>query len=397
MRKAINARMKDKAEVLESCSEINALTLAGIHDLVITQLQKQGFNHSNGFLLPPENNSKEDIRLRHKEAVDHNRARARKSLRKHEANLLTRIANGPEVVPERINPGIVEVQAGSQDELLFRYAALHWSIPISSGYGRRLRFLVIDQSNEKLIGIIGLGDPVFGLRARDEWVGWDYETRRHKLRYVMEAFVLGAVPPYSHLLCGKLVALLTTSNEVRGAFKRRYGKRSAIISQRRGDGRLALITTSSALGRSSIYNRIRYLDEPVFNRVGYTSGWGEIYFSNGLYAPLYAYAKANLKPTAKHTDWGKGFRNRQEVIRKCLQSLGFSRKVLRHQITREVFAVPLAKNARKFLSGENTRLYQHDRSVSDLSDWFMDRWLLPRAQWDRRYLEWGQSDWQLWE
>jgi len=317
-------------------------------------------------------------------------------MEKHEENLLARIANGAEVVPWQIDPAIVEVQSGSPDELLFRYAALHWSIPISSGYGRRLRFLVVDQSNEKLIGIIGLGDPVFSLKARDEWVGWDHETRRHKLRHVMEAFVLGAVPPYSYLLCGKLVALLAASNEVRHAFRKKYGKRHAAISHRPGDGRLALITTSSALGRSSIYNRLRYHGETVFNSVGYTSGWGEIYFSNGLYAPLQAYAEANLNPTARHADWGTGFRNRQEVIRKCLQDLGLSQKIRRHQIMREVFAVPLAKNARKFLSGENTRLYRCDRSASELSHWFLDRWLLPRAQRDIKYLEWSRDDWRLW-
>ncbi|MDD9815348.1 MAG: DUF4338 domain-containing protein [Gammaproteobacteria bacterium] len=364
--------------------------------LVFEQLQKQGFNWSDGCLTPPENKGKEDIRRRHQQAVEHNRAKARKVMEKHEESLLARIANGVEVVPGQITPAIVEVKSRSPDELLFRYAALHWSIPISSGYGRRLRFLVVDQSNEKLIGIIGLGDPVFSLKARDEWVGWDHETRRHKLRHVMEAFVLGAVPPYSYLLCGKLVALLAASNEVRHAFRKKYGKRHAAISHRPGDGRLALITTSSALGRSSIYNRLRYHGETVFNSVGYTSGWGEIYFSNGLYAPLQAYAEANLNPTARHADWGTGFRNRQEVIRKCLQDLGLSQKIRRHQIMREVFAVPLAKNARKFLSGENTRLYRCDRSASELSHWFLDRWLLPRAQRDIKYLEWSRDDWRLW-
>lgn len=365
--------------------------------LVFGQLQEQGFNWSDGCLVPPENKDKEDIRRRHRQAVLHNRARARKVMERCEGSLLARIANGVEVVPGQIEPAIVEVKSGGIDELLFRYAALHWSIPISSGYGRRLRFLVIDQSNQKLIGIIGLGDPVFSLKARDEWVGWDHETRRHKLRHVMEAFVLGAVPPYSYLLCGKLVALLAASNEVRHAFRKKYGNRHTAISHRPGDGRLALITTSSALGRSSIYNRLRYHGETVFNSVGYTSGWGEIYFSNGLYAPLQAYAGANLQPTARHVAWGKGFRNRQEVIRKCLQDLGLSQKIRRHQIMREVFAVPLAKNTREFLSDEHSRLYQFDRSASALSCWFLDRWLIPRAQRDVKFLEWNRDDWRLWD
>jgi hypothetical protein len=39
----------------------------------------------------------------------------------------------------------------------------------------------------------------------------------------MDAFVLGAVPPYSMLLGSKLVALLATTEEVARAFKRKSG------------------------------------------------------------------------------------------------------------------------------------------------------------------------------
>ena len=35
------------------------------------------------------------------------------------------------------------------------------------GFGRRLRFLVWDDSNGKLIGILAIGDPVFNLSVRD--------------------------------------------------------------------------------------------------------------------------------------------------------------------------------------------------------------------------------------
>jgi hypothetical protein len=103
------------------------------------------------------------------------------------------------------------------DGLLWRWLSLHWSIPVSSGYGRRLRFLVIDNGHHgKVIGLIGLADPVFALGARESWVGWDAPTRSQRLANVMDAYVLGAVPPYSGLLGGKLVALLATS--IREAF-----------------------------------------------------------------------------------------------------------------------------------------------------------------------------------
>ena len=81
---------------------------------------------------------------------------------------------------------------------------------------------------------------------------------RQRLRYVMDLFVLGVVPPYSFLLGGKLVALLATSNEVRTIFERKYAGRNALISHTQHNGTLALLTTTSALGRSSIYNRLTF-------------------------------------------------------------------------------------------------------------------------------------------
>jgi hypothetical protein len=53
------------------------------------------------------------------------------------------------------------------------------------------------------------------------------------------------------------VAMLCASDEVRQAFQRKYGKGESLITGTTADGRLALIATTSALGRSSIYNRLR--------------------------------------------------------------------------------------------------------------------------------------------
>ncbi len=375
---------------------LNPPTKDELLEKVVSELLKQGFVLSNGRLIAPKNNGKDDIRERHRQAVQHKIQKAKAGLGRYEIRLLNRIANGEDVCTEKIQPELIEVKPDSEDELLFRYVKLHWSIPISSGYGRRLRFLVMDKSNAKLIGIIGLGDPVFGVKARDEWIGWDFETRRNNLRYAMDAFVLGAVPPYSMLLCGKLVALLVSSNEVRASFKKKYSRRTSLITERPNDGRLALITTTSALGRSSIYNRLRFDKKLVFESVGYTSAWGELYFSNGLYAPLFAYAEANLCPTAKQESWGKGFRNRREVVMKCLQALGLSRNALQHRIEREVFVVPLARNTSAFLCGKHTRLYSYDRPTSALSDWFLERWLLPRADKDKGFQSWRAEEWRLW-
>lgn len=368
----------------------------GLREKVIGSLRAQGFRVRNGAILPPKELSKGKIRELHETAVKHRIGRAKDGLSRVEENLLRHIASGYEVLPPRISPRLVEVVPESEEELLFRYASLHWSIPVSSGYGRRLRFLVVDENNGKLVGLIGLGDPVYNLGPRDEWIGWTPSDRKKRLGHVMDAFVLGAVPPYSFLLCGKLVAMLAASETVRRAFGRKYGGARSVIRRRVHDGRLALITTASALGRSSVYNRLRFEDRLLYQSVGFTKGSGEFHFSNGLYGAITEFAEKHCEPTAKQERWGTGFRNRREVIKKCLPALGLSSDWVYHGIAREVFVVPLARNTREFLQGQHTRLLWFQQSEAEIFEYFRDRWMLPRASWDERFRSWSRDEWAIW-
>jgi hypothetical protein len=363
---------------------------------VLRSLRAQGFRMHAGQLIPPDATNKEQLRLLHAKAVRHQVERSREGLKRHESRLLTYIANGSEIDPKSIHPRLVVVKPDSEDELLFRYARLHWSIPVSAGYGRRLRYCVYDESNGKLMGVFGLADPIFSLGPRDRWIGWDLAQRKARLQCVMDLFVLGAVPPYSQLLCGKLIALLATSIEVQRAFRRKYGGDHAFISGEPLDGRLALLTTTSALGRSSLYNRLVFQDEPVFESLGYTQGSGEFHFGNGLYTELKALAEAHCEASAKHARWGNGFRNRRELVRKALPLLGLSRDLVYHGVQREIFVAPLARNTKAFLRGEHRRLRLFKRTTEELFAWFRKRWLLPRAVRDSRYQDFEAESYRLW-
>ncbi len=383
--------MKNETYEIQVKLETNELK-----EKIIKSLEGQGFIVDNDSIFLPDCSDKEDIRRMHGQAVTSKIQRSAKGLKRYENHLIKRLAFGNEVVPKRISPYLKQVLPDSEDELLFRYVSLHWSIPVSSGYGRRLRFLVLDRHTDKLMGIFGLGDPVFDLAARDKWVGWNREDRRNRLHHVMDAFVLGAVPPYSFLLSGKLVAMLVASNEVREAFRAKYANRYSKISGKQQDGRLAMISTTSALGRSSIYNRLKFNGRLLYHSVGFTAGSGDFHFSNGIYRDIIEFALKHCKPTAKKAQWGNGFRNRREVVRKVLSTLGLSSKLVYHQIRREIFLIPLAVNSCEFLRGEDTDLHFYDQSVDALFDWFRKRWLLPRAEWDKRFREFNPESYRLW-
>ena len=308
-------------------------------------LKAQGFTVAQDRVSFRQKNDKRSIRKRHEHAVAKKAELANPALSQHEDWLLNYIASGHELDPDRIKPKLVQVQPDTEHSRLFRYACLHWSIPISDGYGRRLRFLIFDESINKLMGLFALGDPVYAIKDRDRWVGWNAIAKAERLYHVMDAYVLGGVQPYSRLLAGKLVALAVTTNEVRHAFAARYGNRKTLISGKKRKPHLALITTTSALGRSSIYNRVKYRKRLVMKSVGFTNGWGEFHFSNGVYDDLSEFAGKHCAPTAKNEVWGAGFRNRRELVRKALAKLGFPQEMLNHGIKRELFIAPLATSA----------------------------------------------------
>lgn len=181
---------------------------------ILHHLRTDGYSIEKGVLTPPKFNDKDTVRQIYarsrKKLLDQNRD----WIERLEPQLLRWFADGKDIVPARIDPTLVPVKS-ELERKLFTYASLLWSVPPSLGYGRRMRYLVLDRSNDKLIGILGLCAPVLGLKARDQWIGWTTPQRWERLWHVMDAYALGAVPPYSFLLCGKLVAMLATSNEVR--------------------------------------------------------------------------------------------------------------------------------------------------------------------------------------
>lgn len=372
------------------------MTADELRACIIQMLEVQGYVVNGNRLEMPESLTKNDYRRMNELAVAKRLSESESTLRQHEPRLIRYIANGRDIYPEKINPKLVLVQSGSEGELLFRYASLHWSIPVSSGYGRRLRFLVLDQHNGKLIGVLGLGDPVFSLKDRDEWIGWDKEMRSSRLYHVMDAFVLGAVPPYSNLLCGKLIAMLALSNEVQNAFRSKYSGHVSLIKNETRPPILAMLTTTSAFGRSSIYNRLRIAGVQYWQSVGFTQGSGEFHFSNELYEEIRSYVEANCKPTMRHRNWGAGFRNRREVLKKCLASLGLSQQLIYHGIRREIFAAPLGSKALEFLCGKADDPELYDRPADYLTELFRERWLLPRAARHPDYLDFTNDAYLLW-
>lgn len=333
--------------------------------------------------------SKDAIRASHAPQRCENFRREQRALGRRWERLLDNFASGSDIRPEAIDPELIPVEAERESGDLFRLATLCWSVPVSRGFGRRMRYLVRDRSNGKLIGVFALGDPVFNLRVRDAWIGWSVNDRRARLVNVMDGYVVGAVPPYAQLLGGKLVASLIGSAEVGEAFAIRYGASTGIISGEQKGARLALVTITSALGRSSLYNRLRLTVPPPdeskgatimeLKRLGSTQGYGHFQLSESLFARLRDVLIKEHHAYASGHQYGQGPNWRLRVARVALERLGLSGDLLRHGIARDVYAMPLAANVQDYLAGRAATLTTDQPSVRCIAAAARTRWMVPRA------------------
>lgn len=367
---------------------------------VLDSLREQGFHVLGEDALLAPVADKSGLRALHEHAVEAQRERARGALARHDKKFVKRLADGRTLDVTRIDPALVILTPGRHnDALLWRWCSLHWSIPVSGGYGRRIRALVVDRGhNDAVMGLIGLADPVYSLGIRDTAIGWNAAQRGERLTSVMDAFVLGAVPPYNDLLAGKLAALLLRSDELRDTFAERYGTRETLISRRNPEAQLAMVTTASALGRSSVYNRVRAEDGSLaLESVGYTQGTGDFHFSGEIYDLLVEAARNGMDENAgthRHELWGQGFRNRREVTQRGLRAVGLNPGRFRmHGVQREVFLAPLARNSLEWLRGEDDALDWCSEPTVKLGAWWKKNWMAGRAE---RATTWRQFDPESW-
>lgn len=347
------------------------------------ELKRSGFVKEDGRLWPREELTKETIRELHRRQRVALLRRSRPFIEQWEDRIIGEFANGDEVDPRRIRPVVEQVTGDGYDAALFRFATLHWSVPVSVGYGRRTRFLVRDCSTERLIGVFALGDPVYNLRTRDDRIGWNVEQRSARLYNVLDAFVLGAVPPYRELLGGKLVAMAATSREVAAQIQAKYEGRATIISEARKDPRPVLITTTSALGRSSLYSRLRFRDRLLFQPIGYTEGFGHFQFSDSLFAGLCEFL-SNDGGVPSH-EYGNGPNWRLRTIRRALGKIGIEDDLLHHGVRRQVFLAPRAINWRQFLKGETDEPSWYRLHLGEMAAFYRRRWAVPRSERDERF------------
>lgn len=231
---------------------------------------------------------------------------------------------------------------------------------------------------------------------------------RHVGTSILELNVCGAIPPYNHLLAGKLTALLMCSPQVASDYRTRYGSMpSEIASQLRGErvirpAELVYIgTTALYTAGASQYNRLRLpagllredAPETPIRYLGTTVGYGTAHISDATTAALEMTSDGDFLQV-NHV-LGEGVSPKMRIIRRGLDAIFrdgqrvLSDKMAQHQMQRLIYGVWLAENGRDYLLGmTNQPRYIWEETLSPtegterIAAFWRARWLDARIRHD---------------
>jgi len=152
---------------------------------------------------------------------------------------------------------------------------------------------------------------------------------------------------------------------------------------------LVALTTTSAFGRSSLYNRLTYNDELLAQSIGYTEGYGSFHLMH-----LYPLFREYLEGMGISTrgGFGTGPRRKWQTMVRALERLGFSADLLKHGVKREAFLFPLASNVKDYMEGRADEPIYFDRPFAELTAYWRKRWLLGRAERVDGWQEWRREE-----
>lgn len=361
-------------------------TAEELRKLVLEELWSLGFEFQDGQIIP-RGKDRDFHRKLHAPAREIILTDSRNWIASAWSKYESFFASGSEVNPEKVFPKLVEVTTQKERDI-FRIARYTWSLPYTKGYGRRLQFLLIDESNEKLIGILGLQSPPLSYPARDRMFSFNGQ-KTEKVNQTMDIYTLGAIPPYSNLLGGKLLALAAMSNEIRKAYKAKYENRVTEMEGRVLPAELVALTTTSAYGRSSIYNRLSYNGEVKIKSIGFTEGYGAFHFER-VYPKIREFLEAQGIDTTG--GFGKGPRIKWQTMVRALEKIGLGSEMLKHHIKREAFLFPLIKNLKNYFEDIDEIPEYIDVNFRELTDFWKRRWLLPRAKRVEHWKKWEKHE-----
>lgn len=341
---------------------------------IVKYLKSQGFKINPHLRLVEQ--SKESIRKVHY-------LKRKEQLRNHSKFLLRNFnliknhcVSGKNLDPKKIDLKLIEIHSGSKYEKIFLWWNLiWWSLPYTRPIGRQMRFLLWDIEQDAPFGLIGLQSPPLRSSVRDEFLGLNKENVDYWINQSLYGQRIGALPPYNELIGGKMVALALTSNEIRERYAEKYDNKKTLLNKRILPNRLLFITTTSAFGKSSMYERINYKSERVSKFIGFTEGSGTFHISEELYEDCLQFLE-QLGINVKR-GYGTGPSRKLKLIDRAFKKLNIP-NLLYHQIKRGYYLFSNVENLHEIIHNDQDPIF-NDRPFNNLLEFWLKRWCIPRS------------------
>lgn len=350
-----------------------------LRNKIIASLKKQGF-YINPHLRPKKN-EKDTLRKIHEQKRLEQLKLHKKFLLENFDTIKNFSVDGKDLKPDKIDLKLIEIESDTlESKLFFWWNLVWWSLPYDRPIGRQMRFILWDEYHDAPFGLIGLQSPPLASSVRDNFIGLNNGNKEYWINQSMYGQRIGALPPYNELLGGKMVALSLVSNEVRERYENKYQDRITLLENKKIPSRLLFITTTSAFGKSSVYERLRYKDEAVSTFLGFTSGAGTFHLPQILYEELLRFLEAEGIDTKR--GYGTGPSRKLKLIDKGFNKLelkNLTRSFIFHNIKRGYYLFPNVKNLKNVIQ-KDERPLRYNRPFKELFEFWLERWCIPRSE-----------------
>lgn len=213
---------------------------------------------------------------------------------------------------------------------------------------------------------------------------------------MMNIMVCGAIPPYNHILGGKLVAMALTGPKVINMYQDKYGDyQSEIASSMKGEAvskpnELVFLDTTGLFEIGSAqYDRIRVPTDNgqiEYDQIGYTEGYGSIQFGPETRKRISQVTQLEEGRKVVRGRFGEGVSPRIRKIRRGLKNCGLETNLLKHESRRIVYGIDLAENSQDYLLGidDSPEYYwkfdNPQEEQKSIYQYWIDRWASMRVQ-----------------
>jgi len=221
--------------------------------------------------------------------------------------------------------------------------------------GRNVKINVKDRVSGKLLGQISLASDVTAMGVRDNFIGWTKDNKfvDGKLNNTTIASTIVCTQPLGYnFLGGKLIAMMTTTPEVREYWNSKY--KNVLIA----------VGTTSLYGIHSQYNGI-----PLFKTLGESAGKISLKPDDKFYDPWHQWIKENKNDWYLENITRERARNganmgyeangpvsgiKQKILGQIFKECGIKATEYHHGFKRGVYMAMMYENGCEYLRNEIT-------------------------------------------